>query len=279
MSVIFKEESGRGRSATNDKGARTYSRTFLLEATSQSDGPYAVGSNASLPKIGSPHPEDSDAYCVRLRIDNSNPWKGWTAIAEYSDERVITENPLDDGVQIDWGSEQFQRPAVFDINGSAIVNSAGDPFDPQLMMDDSRRVVTVEANLPFVPTWILDYQDAVNSDTFNIDGIIVAAGCAKIQSVTVGPVKRRNGIAYRIVRLVIHLQRDGWLLASQDIGFREIAYGGVQNIKNPVDEELPGAPVPLDGAGVSQSNPTAASGVILSFTVYKTRAFASLPLS
>jgi hypothetical protein len=265
--------------ASNDKGSRSYTRLFKLSTSSKSESPYDVGSHASLPSIGSVHPDDSDAFCETISVDPANPWRGWTVTAQYSDKRQLAENPLDDDVQIDWGSEQFQRPAMFDASENAIVNSAGDPFDPPLMMDDSRRVVSVEANLPFVPTWILDYQDAVNSDVFSIDGITVAVGCAKVQDVKVGPVKRRNGIAYRTVRLVIHLQRDGWLLASQDIGFREIAYGGVQNIKNPVDEELPGAPVPLDGAGVSQSNPTAASGVILSFTVYKTRPFASLPLS
>jgi hypothetical protein len=168
---------------------------------------------------------------------------------------------------------------VFDRNGNFIVNSAGDPFDPPNMMDDSRRVVTVQKNLAVVPTWILDYQDAVNSDSFTIDGVTVAAGLAKMQTVTVGEVQRRNGNTFRSVNFTIHLQREGWLLRPLDAGFREIAYGGLVNIKNPGDDELPGAPVPLNGSGVSLASPSFSTCVFLSFEVYATRAFSSLPLS
>lgn len=279
MTVIFKEETGQGRSATNEKGMRRYSRAFLLETTSQSDGPYAVGSDASLPRIGSLHPEDSNAWCVNLRVENSKPWKGWTVTAEYTSEREITEDPTSEPAAITWTSEQFQRPVVFDNNGHAVVNSAGDPFDPPIMMDDSRRVVTISKNLAVVPVWILTYQDAVNSDAFNVDGVTVAAGLAKVQSVTVSELQRRNNIPFRVVTLVIHLEKNGWLVEAQDIGFRELGYGGRQNILNDVDDERPSAPVPLNGAGAHIVDPTAATNVTLSFSVYETKVFSALPLS
>jgi len=280
MTVVFKEETGQGRSASNEKGIRRYSRAFRLETTSQDDGPYAVGSNGSLPKIGSIHPEDANAWCFSLRVENSNPWKGWTVTAEYTSEREITEDPTAEPAAITWASEQFQKPVVIDKNGYAVVNSAGDPFDPPIMMDDSRRVITISKNLAVVPAWILTYQDAVNSDAFNIDGITVAAGLAKVQAVTVGEVQRRNGIAFRVVTLVIHLQKDGWVVKSQDIGFRELGYGGGrQNILNDVDDERPSAPVPLDGAGNHIFDPDATSNVMLSFDVYAEKVFSALPLS
>jgi hypothetical protein len=148
------------------------------------------------------------------------------------------------------------------------------------MMDDSRRVITISKNLAVVPAWILTYQDAVNSDAFNVDGITVAAGLAKVQAVTVGEVQRRNGIAFRVVTLVIHLQKDGWVVKSQDIGFRELGYGGGrQNILNDVDDERPSAPVPLDGAGNHIFDPDATSNVMLSFDVYAEKVFSALPLS
>lgn len=281
MSVIFKEEIGSGRKATNSKGMRSYSRQFRLETTSRSDGPYAVGSDANLPVIGAVHPEDSGAWCISLSVENTEDWKGWTVTAEYSSERELSETPTSDPALITWNSEQFQRPAIVDQSGNAIVNSAGDPFDPPYMIDDSRRVVTVTKNLTTVPTWILTYQDAVNSDTFTVDGVSVAVGKAKMQSVTVSEVQSRNGTSFRTVVFSIHLEKNGWLLEPLDAGFRELTYAGdgLQNIRNPGDDELPAAPVPLDGAGRALTNPSPANAVYGSFTVYETKAFSSLPLS
>lgn len=279
MAVEYIGEDPSGRSAQNTKGARTYVRKFKLRTTSQTDGPFAVGSNASLPIIGNAHPEDANAFCIGLQVENTNPWAGWTVTANYSDERTIDDTPTDDAASISWGSEQFQKPAVFDLSGKLIVNSAGDPFDPPAMMDDSRRVVTVEKNLTVVPSWILDYQDAVNSDVFSVDGISIGVGRAKMQNVTVSPRQRRNGTTFRTVTFTIHLQRDGWLLDILDAGFREKVSGGRRNIKNNGDGESPTAPVPLDGNGQPIDDPTPTNCVFLQFAVYKTRAFSSLPLT
>ena len=279
MAVEYIGEDPSGRTAQNTKGARTYQRKFKLRTTSQADGPFAVGSNGSLPIIGNAHPEDANAFCISLQVENTNPWAGWTVTANYSDERTIDDTPTDDAASISWGSEQFQKPAVFDLSGKLIVNSAGDPFDPPAMMDDSRRVVTVEKNLAVVPSWILDYQDAVNSDVFSVDGISIGIGKAKMQNVTVSPRQRRNGTTFRTVTFTIHLQRDGWLLDILDAGFREKVSGGRRNIKNNGDGEAPTAPVPLDGNGQPIDDPTPTNCVFLQFAVYKTRPFSSLPLT
>lgn len=280
MAVVFKEEIGAGRTATNNMGVRTYQRQFRLETTSRADGPYAVGSDSNVPVIGEAHPEDALAYCNTLQVDNTEDWKGWTVTASYTTERVgVSETATSDGAIITWGSEQFQKPAVFDKDGDLIVNSAGDPFDPPLMMDDSRRVVTVEKNLSSVPAWILSYQDAVNSDTFSVDGVSIAAGIAKMQSVTVGPVQIRGATAYRTVTFTMHLQRDGWILQPLDAGFRKKDGTDRVNITNDGDNDLPAAPVPLDGSGDVLTDPSPTNCVFLSFDVYKTLAFSSLPLT
>lgn len=279
MTTTLKEEISSGRTARNSKGARTYTRKFRVTSNDKTDGPFEVGSTSGLPLIGSAHPEDANAFCIELTVENTEPYAGWTVTANYSDERTIDDNPTDDAASISWGSEQFQKPAVFDLSGKLIVNSAGDPFDPPAMMDDSRRVVTVEKNLAVVPSWILDYQDAVNSDVFSVDGISIGIGRAKIQNVTVSPRQRRNGTTFRTVNFTIHLQRDGWLLDILDAGFRRKVSGGRENIKNSGDGESPTAPVPLDGSGQPIGDPTPTNCVFLQFAVYKTRAFSSLPLT
>lgn len=279
MAVTLLGEDTEARYAQNTKGVRTYRRAFKLQSNDKTDGPYEVGSTSGLPLIGDVHHEDASAWCVSLTVENFAPYKGWRVTAEYSSEHEIDNTPTDDPALITWDSEQFQRPAIFDSSGNAIVNSAGDPFDPPLMMDDSRRVVTIIKNLSAVPSWILTYQDAVNNASFTLDGLTIGAGLAKIQRVAVSERQIRNGTTFRQVTLVMHLEKNGWLLEPLDAGFRENVSGSLQNIRNPGDDELPAAPVPLNGAGMALDNPSVTNNVFLSFTVYETKDFSVLPLT
>lgn len=279
MTVIFRGELGAGRRATNNRGMRSYSRQFRLETTLQSEGPFAVGSDSNLPLIGSLHPEDSGAWCMTLSVENTDPWKGWLVTAEYSSERELNETATSDAAIITWSSEQFQRPVIVDQDGEAIVNSAGDPFDPPHMIDDSRRVVTVTKNLATVPSWILTYQDAVNSADFTVDGVSIAEGKAKMQSVTIGEPQSRNGNTFRTVTFSMHLEKNGWLFKPLDAGFRTKIDGVMANVRNDDDGELPALPVPLDGFGNVLVDPSPSTAIYLEFTVYETKDFSLLPLS
>lgn len=284
MAVTYVGELSEGRRATNSRGIRTYTRVFRLTTSSQTDNAFTVGSNGSLPVIGNTFPSDANAYCTDLDVQCVRGWRIWDVTATYSTERALNTTPTSDPTFITWDTEQFQKPAVQDKDGKAVVNSAGDAFLPPEQMDDSRRIVTVQKNLAAVPTWILDYQDAVNSDTFTIDGRSIAIGEAKMQRVSVGPAEIRNGTAFRAVTFVIALRRDGWAYKLLDQGYNRIdteAVGTGESKRTPIyiRGQLPTAPVLLDGNGQPQKEPTTDSGVYLTFNVYKTRAFSSLPLT
>ncbi len=280
MTITYLGEDLGGRTAQNTKGVRTYQRRFKLETSLKTENAAMVGSDANLPIIGNTHPGDGNARCIGSRVENTSPWKGWTVTVEYSDERVINTDPTIDEAEINWGSEQFQKVAVVDRDGNLIVNSAGDLFDPPAMIDDSRRVVTVSKNLAAVPSWILDYQDAINSDTFTIDGISIAVGKAKMQAVTVGPKQRRNNTVFRTVNFTIHLQRDGWTLDILDAGYnRKDPLDATKRQPITINGQLPSAPYPLNGAGIPLENPSPVNCVFRSFNVYKTRTFSTLPLT
>jgi hypothetical protein len=232
-----------------------------------------------LPVIGEVHPDDSGAWCTTLQVDPTDPWKGWTVTAEYSTERELAEDPTDDPAEITWGYEQFQKPAVTNYAGEAILNSAGDPFDPPIMIDDSRPHVTISKNLATVPVWITTYQDAINSGSFTVDGITVGAGLAKMQNITITRAQSRNGTSFRTVTFSIHLQKQGWSSKQLDAGFRQIGYGGArENIRNDGDDELPAAPVPLNG-GVAIPSPTPANAQYRVDVVYEAKDFSVLPLT
>ena len=280
MAVTYVGELSEGRRATNDRGVRTYTRVFRLTTSSQTDNAFTVGSNGSLPVIGNTFPSDGNAYCTNLDVQCVRGWRIWDVTATYSTERVLSSTPTSDPTYITWDTEQFQKPATQDKDGKGVVNSAGDPFIPAEQMDDSRRVVTVQKNLANVPTWILSYQDAVNSDTFTIDGRSIAIGEAKMQRVSVGPPEIRNGTTFRQVTFVIALRRDGWAYKLLDQGFNEKDPAAATKRKPIyINGHLPSSPVLLDGTGKAQTDPKTANAVYLTFNVYKTQAFSSLPLT
>lgn len=280
MAVTYVGELSEGRRATNSRGVRTYTRVFRLTTSSQTDNAFTVGSNGSLPVIGNTFPSDGNAYCTDLDVQCVRGWRIWDVTATYSTERQLNTTPTSDPVFVQWDTEQFQKPATQDKDGKGVVNSAGDAFLPPEQMDDSRRVVTITKNLSAVPAWILTYQDAVNSDAFTIDGVNIAIGEAKMQRVSVGPAEIRNGTAFRAVTFVIALRREGWAYKLLDQGYNE---------KDPADStkrkpitvrgQLPTSPVLLDGTGKQLANPATANAVYLTYNVYKTQAFSSLPLT
>ena len=280
MAVTYVGELSEGRRAQNSKGVRTYTRVFRLTTSSQTDDAYTVGSNGSLPVIGNTHPSDGNAYCSDLDVQCVRGWRIWDVTATYSTERVLSSTPTSDPTYITWDTEQFQKPATQDKDGKGVVNSAGDPFIPPEQMDDSRRIVTVQKNLANVPTWILSYQDAVNSDAFTIDGRSIAIGEAKMQRVSVGPPEIRNGTTFRQVTFVIALRRDGWAYKLLDQGFNEKDPTSA-TARKPIylKGQLPSSPVLLDGAGKAQTDPKTANAVYLTFNVYKQQPFSSLPLT
>jgi hypothetical protein len=275
MTVTYLGEDPSGRRANNKLGVRTYTRVFKFETSDQAEDAWDVGSHASAPLIGDVF---HDAWCNAITPENNNPWKGWQITAEYSSERELATDPTTDPAIIKVSTEQFQREAVVTNTGDLICNSAGDPFDPPLMMDDSRRVIHISKNMSGHPSWLLDYADVVNSDSFTVKGITYTAGQGKVQRVSIGEEQVRNGVTFVVVDIEIHLQKNGWPIDRIDAGFRQTVYSGRENIRNSIDEELPAAPVPLDGSGTAIADPTPATNVLLQFGVYATNVFSALPL-
>lgn len=270
-------------------GIRRYTRAFKVQLDSRFDGPLTALNVGGLPLIGSQHNEDAGAYCFKLATQcMAEDPHFWINTYQYNSQNELSEDPLQDAATFDWDTEQYQEVMYEDEEDKASVNSAGDPFDPMPDRDNSRRVVVLEKNMESVPSWILDYQDAVNSDPFTIDGFLVGAGKAKVQRVSVSKKKFRNDIEYRTVKIIMHLDRRGWLGRYLDIGFRKIATASStgQPIRVPImmqDEETAElipvtAPVLLDGSGAELEDPSFSNAVYLNRRKYIEADFNNLPL-
>lgn len=286
MAVVEFAQQRQGWEATETERGLMDTLVFRARTNSELDGPLDVMSYALAPKFGDAHPSYPLLKCNGRRCTRyPGSEKGaldWLLTCTYSDEVEFSSNPLTEVPRFTWESEQYQVPAVKDRNGKGVVNSAGDSFDPPPMKDKSRRIVTVTRNVVAVPTWLLTYEDAVNSDIFVVDGFVVGAGQAKCQRVNISERMQRDGIEYRTLTIEIHLSKDGWKIEPLDEGFRQINPENNTeriDIKDPQTGQKVTAPVQLDGAGAVLANPSLDNAVFGSYGVYTQLPFSALPLA
>jgi hypothetical protein len=256
----------------------TYTRVFRAVTDTVTDEAATIMSDPQCPKKGiARYPWNTYAYCDEVSpVQDDRSKNIWIVTVRYTTKREYASNPLSDPAEIEWASAQFQRVASKDKDGNAIVNSAGDPYDPPPMRDDSRWVVTVRKNLAAVPSWLLTFQDAVNSSGFTLDGLAVGTRLAKMQGIRIGKWQHRNSQPYRVLTMVIHLAKDNWDLKVQDVGFRrKDGADRVPILKNGIK---PTAPVPLNGSGDVLADPTPATVKFNIYEVYDEQNFNNLPL-
>lgn len=280
MSVISFLEIHDGRDGADDVQGKTavrrYTRVFRAMTDNDHNDANTVVAHASCPRLGSVYPYDIGAWCKGRRANSVNK-RVWIITATYSSEREMEEDPAADPPQFTWSTQQFQRIYVKDRDGKAIVNSAGDPYDPPVEGDDSRVSCTVSRNVASVPAWVLTYKDAVNAAAFTIDGISVNAGSAKVQSINIGPVQSRNDISFRQLSITLTFA-ESFAAEVLDAGFN-YKDGTDRKKITLADGNEPTAPVLLDGAGAVLADPTLDNAVYNSHDIYNEMDFSALPLS
>lgn len=261
--------------------ARTYNRSWLVETDDGNTSMRDVLYNATIPKVGAEHPDDSLAHASSVgAAPVPNTSRFFVVTVPYSTRTPRDVDPNNDPARVAWSSEQFQEVLVTDDDDELVVNSAGDPFDPPAMRDNSRITAVVKKNLTYVPSWILGYPDVINSDTFVIDNVTISPRVAKIQSVTVAEDwQERNFVKFREVTFQIHFRPETWDLDILNVGFREKDGATRKNMKNDGDDERPTAPIPLDLAGKMIIDPSPTNVVYVTFKPYAAKPFSVLPLT
>lgn len=271
-----------GRGGTGSfPNKRTYTRVFEVTTdTATTDGPNAA---ARVPGIhmGDPHPEDAGAVVVDIdpQQDSALPTL-WRVTFKYDSHPDIpqlqqpgtedggpppepptpqqaaeqAENPLNRPPVWKFTFQQSQVPARVDRLLNPIRNSAGMPFDPPVMVDESYPLVSVSVNRA---VWLLTdaayLQDAVNSDTwFGMEPRTLRCVGIEAESAT------ENGVNFWKVVYNLAIKWDRWDFKPLDCGFHErIAPRTVDGVLLPAQYVLicdeyggyPSTPSLLDGNG------------------------------
>jgi hypothetical protein len=219
---------------------------------------------------------------VKVTQDDGAPRK-WTIEATYSSkpikENQAEENPLNRPAQIEIETASYRRAIWQDIDGNAVLNSAGDYFDPPVEIDVGYWTFRVKKNVADIPTYLLDYENAVNNASFTIRGLSIGQYEAKLSNIRVGDLKIEGDYQYFEFSYTMERRREKWIpLKVLDQGLR---FKSEANRKHIMDNSTPPRPVTsprlLDGNGAVLSDPTPTNAKYREFTVYYARNFSVLP--
>lgn len=190
----------------NEKLGRTLVRSWDVETDSPKVGSVAVvtawqeeteiliGTTYSYGNPGDPEAtpspipadpwfeEDTGVFANNIQCDpTGDEGRSWRITVTYgppADGEPKPANPLQEAESIDYGGETWERIIDQDVDGNAIVNTAGDPFDPPLTVEDYRPTFTVTRNEPvynplsadpykgFNPAAEYDLRGTLNDDVF-----------------------------------------------------------------------------------------------------------------
>lgn len=195
---------------------------------------------------------DTGARCVRVRAERDDDDAFlWDVTADYesvtADPDRTAENPLERATRISFSFTKSQVPILREPGtGRPIRNSAGEAFDPPVVMDESRPVVAFDKwQASFDPATALLYQNAVNSDVF-FGG---QPGQWKMIDMSAQP-DFSDGLALWQVRYQIEGKGDGWQPLVLDQGFHYLDAGSGELFPfQDTQGRLSSSPQLLDGNG------------------------------
>lgn len=289
MSVTSIERLWDDRGGESEGASKTTAtRSWLIKTNSKNDTEQTVFASGLLPSLYAPLPENGllTARKLTIRQKTETPY-AYVATCFYSseplpqekEEREDTPDPLDRRAKITWNSNQYTKVVHKDIDGDAIVNSAGDYFiDPAPEIEVSRWTATVTKNLATIPSWILDYADAVNSGDFEIGGITVLAKKARIVGLSIGDLQKERNTEFYPLSITMEFRKEGWRLSLLDQGYYKLNGSGLKIPCVTKDGIAVTAPVMLDGDGGQLTTPSPANAQYIEFKVYDEKDFTVLPL-
>jgi hypothetical protein len=239
------------------------------------------------PSLGSSHPRipglialskdvapmrpDGRAWTLRVQYDEAEPLQG---------QQQYQENPLLRPPQLQWSTTQFEEDFIKSVDGKAVVNSAGDYFDPPIRVQRSRWQCHYQKNVASVPTWLLNYVDAINSDSFLLGGLTISQRAAKLDAISIQGPKFENGVTYYELGYTFTFCRSGesWQPKILDQGMYELVTSGNQTFKRRIryNGEPVTSPVLLDGEGKPLWPVSPESAVWLTYKAYQELSFANI---
>lgn len=286
MAIVSANRVWSGESWDDDiEGSRGYTEFWRIISNDPEESELTI--RAALPLPSTAHYLDAAAHVKsRSAVRVAESRLIWECTVEYEfdpkEPEEPTESPLDEPTKFRWTSSLYTKPVIKDLDDEAVVNSAGDYFDPPPEIEKPRWQVNVQKNVASVPVAVLSWAGKVNDDTFEVDGVTVDAECARVIAIDIGEYQEKDDIGFRVFTYTLEFQAEGFALELLDQGYRikdgtELKDILIEDDETPPGKNRPSAPVLLDGSGDILSDPSPSTAVFLSFDVYETMDFTDLP--
>jgi hypothetical protein len=261
---------------------------YLVETDDKYITRYDIMAAGVLPIKYQLHPENSLMTVRSVDLAQTDGPMVWEATIEYSsvpydqtDEDDEDTLPTQQAARIKWTTTQFTKPLTRDVDGNAIINSAGDYFDPPIEIDTSRWSIVIEKKVAAVPSYILSYANTINEAAITIDGVVIGEKVAKLSEISISEKDTAQGeefytFTYRLE--LANADEGDWVVKVLDQGLHEFDRA---ERKTPilVDGEPAKQPVLLDGNGIAIVDPEPTDAVFLEFDGYVEADFSVLPLT
>lgn len=285
--IAFDEIKGPGRRSASQTSdwKRHYKRTFRAQTDSPSVSAIEVAQYPSVPILGDAYfislaHRDLGAYVQQVDVEEeTEDGKSWIITVTWGpyNANEFPKDPTQWPLRVSWSANQFKRGMIKDEDGTAVLNSASDPFEEAAERDDSRTICTTVRNEPrFDPQIAEDYRDHLNQDPF----AGFAARCVKLSKID-SELKYDSDAGtedgyYNEVTYFFEFNKDGWDLKPLDQGYATLNGGAKTAILDTTGQPLT-KPQLLDGSGNRLAD--GADPVFLTFKRYTTADFAALGLN
>lgn len=278
MSVVKTITKSRGtHGSAASKGERKYGFDLLVVTDDLNDGPETVGNALGFSVFDTYNfGNDSDPYArlkeIGITRSSASPYI-WEVTLDFdTNVEDWDENPLARPTVIDYDFQPYERVATTDVaTGKPIVNAAGMPFDPPIMVEDSRLVISFERNeLVFPLSTAVAYQNATNSDAW----FGLSPNQAKM--LITGKFSKEGGYEFYAMRYEAHVRWETWTQQVLNVGLTN-KDGSPCTEKD--GETAVSEPAPLSTAGTQLSWPIDPTEInFLPFTVLNSLPFTALGL-
>jgi hypothetical protein len=155
----------------------------------------------------------------------------WIVVCNYGVEQdegggSSSTDPLEDPPDINISHEVYETAAQFayDSGGrtdpdKAIVNSAGDPFDPPLVQENSVLVISVTRNEVDYDSGSSSLVNTINSGSVSIGGVSIPEKCGRIRNIGGRTLTDSNGDQYWSITYEIEVRFEGQKKKLLDLGY------------------------------------------------------------
>jgi hypothetical protein len=178
MAIYEVDELFEGRSGNfSVSDGRKYVRKFRAFSNYAGDGPQTV-LNSFFIRRGDPYititDNDPNAFAMNLSCEQEEGDQlCWIVTVDYGWYDVNeagggpNQNPLNMPIDVTFGFRDYEHVVQADINNKPILNSAGDPYNPPVVINLPNQLLTVVRNeASYDSAMAYSYRNSINSDSF-----------------------------------------------------------------------------------------------------------------